>query len=192
MDVVRSDGVPVKCGISSADLMGAEMGMLAVLAALAWRDRTGRGQYVDLSMQDITAWLTQTAWGEAAHPPVSLVVCRDGHIVAEIGPGRPAGLAREALMGALDLTRDEAVARLARCGVAAAPVRTVHEMLAEPQTSARELWFNVTDGGETWPLLASPMRLLGTPPAVRKAMPALGRDTTAILEALEIPAASRS
>ncbi len=144
MDVVRSDGVPVKCGISSADLMGAEMGVLAVLAALAWRDRTGLGQYVDLSMQDITAWLTQTAWGEAAHPPVSLVVCRDGHIVAEIGAGRPAGLAREALMGALDLTRDEAVARLARCGVAAAPVRTVHEMLEEPQTAARELWFNVT------------------------------------------------
>ena len=192
MDVVRSDGVPVKCGISSADLMGAEMGVLAVLAALAWRDCTGRGQYVDLSMQDITAWLTQTAWGEAAHPPVSLVVCRDGHIVAEIGAGRPAEVAREALMGALDLSRDEAVARLARCGLAAAPVRTVHEMLEEPQTSARELWFNVTDSGETWPLLASPMRLLGTPPAVRKAMPALGRDTAAILEALEIPAASRS
>ena len=192
MDVVRSDGVPVKCGISSADLIGAEMGVLAVLAALAWRDRTGRGQYIDLSMQDITAWLTQTAWGEAAHPPVSLVVCRDGYIVAEIGAGRPAGLAREALMGALDLTRDEAVARLARCGVAAAPVRTVHEMLEEPQTAARELWFNVTHGGETWPLLASPMRLLGTPPAVRKAMPALGRDTAAILEALKIPVASRS
>jgi crotonobetainyl-CoA:carnitine CoA-transferase CaiB-like acyl-CoA transferase len=65
-------------------------------------------------------------------------------------------------------------------------------MLEEPQTAARELWFNVTDGGETWPLLASPMRLLGTPPAVRKAMPALGRDTATILEALEIPAASRS
>ena len=84
------------------------------------------------------------------------------------------------------------MARLARCGVAAAPVRTVHEMLEEPQTAARELWFNVTHGGETWPLLASPMRLLGTPPAVRKAMPALGRDTAAILEALKIPVASRS
>ena len=194
MDVVRSDGVPVKCGISSADLMGAEMGVLTVLAALAWRDRTGRGQYIDLSMQDIAAWLTQTAWGEgmAGRSPASVIACSDGHIVAEIAAGRPAELAREALMGAGDLTRDEAVARLARCGVPAAPVRTVHEMLAEPQTAARGLWLNVTDGGETWPLLANPMRLLGTPPAVRKAMPALGRDTAAILEALGIPAASRS
>jgi crotonobetainyl-CoA:carnitine CoA-transferase CaiB-like acyl-CoA transferase len=196
MDVVRSDGVPVKCGISSADLMGAEIGLLAVLAALAWRDRTGAGQYVDLSMQDITAWLTQTAWGgeEARRPPVSLIACRDGHVVAELEGAKAAELAREALghehAAARDLRRDEAVARLERCGVAAAPVRTVHEMLAEPQTAARELWFDVADGGETWPLLASPLRLLGTPPAVRKAMPALGRDTVAILEALKAPAAS--
>jgi crotonobetainyl-CoA:carnitine CoA-transferase CaiB-like acyl-CoA transferase len=198
MDVVRSDGVPVKCGISSADLMGAEMGLLAVLAALAWRDRTGAGQYVDLSMQDITAWLTQTAWGgeEARRTPVSLIACRDGHIVAEIEGAKSASLAREALgqelAGARDLTKDDAVARLERCGVAAAPVRTVHEMLAEPQTVARELWFKVADGRETWPLLATPLRLLGTPPAVRKAMPALGRDTAAILQGLKVPAASRS
>ena len=63
------------------------MGIPAILAALDFRDRTGRGQYIDLSMQDITAWLSQAAWGEAAHPPVSLVVCRDGYIVAEIGAG---------------------------------------------------------------------------------------------------------
>jgi crotonobetainyl-CoA:carnitine CoA-transferase CaiB-like acyl-CoA transferase len=198
MDVVRSDGVPVKCGISSADLMGAEMGVLAVLAALAWRDRTGCGQYVDLSMQDITAWLTQTVWGRSAagRSPVSVIACRDGHIVAEIEAGRPSELAREALGDELaragNLTRDQAVARLERCDVRAAPVRTVHEMLAEPQTAARELWFSVTDGEETWPLLASPLRLMGTPPAVREAMPALGRDTAATLEALKLPAAPRS
>ena len=99
MDVVRSDGVPVKCGISSADLMGAEMGVLAVLAALAWRDRTGRGQYIDLSMQDIAAWLTQTVWGggEAGRSPASVIACSDGHIVAEIEAGSAAELAREAL-----------------------------------------------------------------------------------------------
>jgi crotonobetainyl-CoA:carnitine CoA-transferase CaiB-like acyl-CoA transferase len=96
------------------------------------------------------------------------------------------------LAGVRELTRDEAVAGLAGRGVPAAPVRTVHEMLAEPQTAARELWFDVTEGGETWPLLASPLRLMGTPPAVRKPMPALGRDNAAILEALEGDSVSRS
>ncbi len=198
MDVVRSGGVPVKTGISSADLMGAEMGALAVLAALTYRDRTGAGQCIDLSMQDITAWLTQTVWdgGEAGRSPVSLIACRDGYIVADMDAERSRELAREALgpqlAAAKDLTRQEAVARLARCGVAAAPVRTVHEMLAEPQTAARELWFPVTDSGETWPLLASPLRLMGTPPTVRKPMPALGLDTAAILEALHRSPASRS
>ena len=89
MDVVRSDGVPVKCGISSADLMGAEMGVLAVLAALAWRDRTGRGQYVDLSMQDITAWLTQTAWGEAAAP--ARVASSSAAMAISLRRSRPGG-----------------------------------------------------------------------------------------------------
>jgi crotonobetainyl-CoA:carnitine CoA-transferase CaiB-like acyl-CoA transferase len=190
MDVVRSEGVPVKTGISSADLMGAQMGVLAVLAALAWRDRTGRGQFIDLSMQDIAAWLTQTAWSmdERGGPPLSVLACRDGHVLLEATGDELSRLVRESLgshLGAAqDLTRHEATARLARRGVAGAPVLTVHEMLAEPHTAARRLWFPVTEGGETWPLLASPLRLLRTPPAVRKPMPALGCDNAAILAAL--------
>jgi crotonobetainyl-CoA:carnitine CoA-transferase CaiB-like acyl-CoA transferase len=188
MDMVRSDGVPLKTGISSADLMGAEMGVLGVLAALAYRDRTGRGQYVDLSMQDIAAWLTQTAWNAADPSPVCLIACSDGHIVAEAETARLAELACDALgsvpASPTRLSRREAAARLVHRGIAAAPVLTVHEMLAEPHTASRNLWFRVTEGGETWPLLASPLRLIGTPPAVRKPMPALGRDNAAILDAL--------
>jgi crotonobetainyl-CoA:carnitine CoA-transferase CaiB-like acyl-CoA transferase len=159
--------------------------VLAVLAALAHRDRTGAGQFIDLSMQDITAWLTQTAWNthQPCRSPVRVIACRDGHVVAE-------GEMQD-LQSLADLPRREAVARLAGRGVTAAPVLTVHEMLAGPQTAARRLWFPVSDDGETWPLLASPLRLTATPTAVREPMPALGRDTTAILEALQ-SAESRS
>ena len=62
MDVVHADGVPMKTVISTADLLGAEMAVLAVLAALAHRDRTGKGQYVGTILNVFglsTGW-----WGE--------------------------------------------------------------------------------------------------------------------------------
>ncbi len=190
MDRVRSHGVPVKTGISSADLLGAEMGVLAVLAALAWRDRTGAGQYIDLSMQDIAAWATQTAWN-AVHPadrPACALACRDGYVVAL---PETEHAAQELAKLTRPLERAEAVAELARLRVQVAPVLTVHEMLAQPHTAARGLWFPVSEDGETWPLLASPLRLTRPPPAVRKPMPALGRDSAEILASLRRGAASR-
>src|SRR6185437_7069114 len=65
MSVLSADGQPLKSGISTADLMGAEMAMFAILGALDHMERTGEGQYIDLSMQDVTAWLTATTWNGA-------------------------------------------------------------------------------------------------------------------------------
>jgi crotonobetainyl-CoA:carnitine CoA-transferase CaiB-like acyl-CoA transferase len=186
MDLVRAGNVPLKTGISSADLMGAEMALLAVLAALAYRDRSGRGQCVDLSMQDIAAWLTQTAWngGAAADGAPGLLACSDGYVVYDRESGRQTPH-DESLRSGAQPTRNAAAERLTENGVACAPVLTVHEMMAEAQTAARALWFNVETNGEVWPLLASPLRLLGTPPAVRRPMPALGHDNERILRALK-------
>lgn len=186
MDVVRSGGVPLKTGISTADLLGAEFGVLAVLAALAHRDRTGRGQYIDLSMQDITAWLTQAVWNDAGISQVSVIACRDGHVLVEAPSAAPDALAREMR----HVTKRDAAAQLARRNMPAAPVLTIHEMLAEPRTSARRLWFHATENGETWPLLASPLRLTATPPAVCRPTPPLGRDTESILAGFRKPATS--
>jgi crotonobetainyl-CoA:carnitine CoA-transferase CaiB-like acyl-CoA transferase len=191
MDVVRSDGVPVKTGISSADLMGAEMAVLALLAALSYRDRTGKGQYIDLSMQDIAAWMTQTAWNGAdpAGTPSHLIACSDGFVLAEASTGvlarfRHAGLADD--LRSSQLGRNEVVGRLGNAGIRAASVLSVHEMMAAPNTQSRELWFRVTEDGETWPLLASPLRLAGTPPVVRHPMPRLGRDNAEIEQSLHV------
>jgi crotonobetainyl-CoA:carnitine CoA-transferase CaiB-like acyl-CoA transferase len=66
MDVTRSGGTPYKAGISAADIGGGQFALLAVLAALVQRDRSGLGQAIDLSMQDGAAWATQTAWNASA------------------------------------------------------------------------------------------------------------------------------
>ena len=189
MDIVRSDDVPVKTGISSADLMGAEMAILALLAALSYRDRTGKGQYIDLSMQDIAAWMTQTAWNgvDPAGTFSHLIACGDGYVLVEADTCALGGLRHEGLSDDLrssQLTRNEMVLRLTKAGIRAAPVLSVHGMMAAPHTQSRGLWFRVTESGETWPLLASPLRLTGTPPAVRHPMPTLGRDNAQIEQSL--------
>ena len=83
MDVTRSGGTPYKAGISMADICGGQFALLAILAALTQRDHSGRGQAIDLSMQDGAAWLTQTAWNQPV--PTAAVApqtCTVGEIVA--------------------------------------------------------------------------------------------------------------
>lgn len=77
MDATRDGDVPLKSGISAADIMGGQVAFFAILAALAARDRSGVGSAIDLSMQDIGAWSTQTLWNV---PQAS--VCYDGVVNA--------------------------------------------------------------------------------------------------------------
>jgi len=52
-------GEPLRAGIPIGDLGGGSMAVIGVLAALQARHRTGRGQHVDISMQDAqVSWLT--------------------------------------------------------------------------------------------------------------------------------------
>lgn len=180
MDVVRSDGVPMKTGISIADLMGAIVACVTVIAAITHRDRSGLGQSIDLSMQDIAAWMTQTAWngrGAAVRQP-SVVSCADGYIVVE------ADLPSD--VSTASMTRSVAVAHLQAQGIAASAVLTTPEMLSCPQTAARGLWFQAAGDDFAWPLLDCPMRLSRTPARVEHPMPALGRDNERILDASSV------
>jgi crotonobetainyl-CoA:carnitine CoA-transferase CaiB-like acyl-CoA transferase len=189
MTALNPGRMPVKSGISTSDLMGAEMAILAVIAALEQRDRTGHGQYIDLSMQDISAWLTQTAWnGEKALTP-SMQRCRDGYVLAEAQT--------ETIVAALKsaepprsrdeletLSRDEAAAVLCAAGIASAPVLRVDEAVALPHTIQRGLHYTMHENGADWPMLASPLRLLGTPAQIRHLARHLNQDGSAILAEL--------
>ena len=71
--------------------------------------------------------------------------------------------------------------RISAAGVPCGPVRDAAEALASDQAHARGLVVELARDGAPAPVVASPMRLSATPPAYRKAPPALGADTAEVL-----------
>ena len=156
------DGMPTKAGISISDQLGGQFGLLGILAALHRRDRTGEGASLDIAMQDCTVWATQHALDDRPHA-TQILRCTDGWIAAEGD------------LATADLTRKAALAAAGALGIAAAPVLSVAEVTVAAQTAARGLLVEVpTPDGSRWTVLASPLRLEGTPAQVRRAMPRLG------------------
>lgn len=93
-------GGPQKAGVAVADLMSGMYATVAVLAALAWRDQSGRGQYIDLAMFDTQlSWLANQAMNYLvggivpkragnAHQnivPYGAFPTKDGHMILGIG-----------------------------------------------------------------------------------------------------------
>ncbi|MEH0110862.1 CaiB/BaiF CoA-transferase family protein [Tersicoccus sp. MR15.9] len=96
----ETDGPPVRVGVSSADLVAGTWAVIGILAALRERDRTGEGQWVDVSLLDgSVSWLTYVAAGYfasrevprrygSAHPtiaPYQAFPTADGFIMIAVG-----------------------------------------------------------------------------------------------------------
>lgn len=93
-------GGPQKAGVAISDLMTGMYATVAVLAALAHRDRTGEGQYIDMALLDVqvamlanmnTNYLASSQaprrWGNA-HPnivPYQTFQTADGWIIVAVG-----------------------------------------------------------------------------------------------------------
>jgi crotonobetainyl-CoA:carnitine CoA-transferase CaiB-like acyl-CoA transferase len=185
MDLTRVDGVPYKTGISIADLHAGQFALFATLAALEFRDRTGKGQYIDLAMLDAAAWVTRTAWNEQdLFPGFGAVTCEDGYLLATtpIGTtGHPdwTGVERARTTAP---TRDALALALPELGIACAPVLSVSEVLAHPQTRERGLIFEAkARDGSSWNLLKCPITLSRTPAHVRRVPGALDADRDEII-----------
>jgi CoA:oxalate CoA-transferase len=54
-------GEPVRCGVSIGDLTAALYGVIAILGALRSRERTGRGQHLDIALLDCQVALLEDA-----------------------------------------------------------------------------------------------------------------------------------
>lgn len=64
--LTRSGGRPVRSGIAYPDVVGGYHGAIAVLAGLAYRERTGRGVLLDVAERDATMRLVGEAIVEAS------------------------------------------------------------------------------------------------------------------------------
>ncbi len=96
----RPGGGPQKIGVALSDVLTGLYAVIASLAALAWREKTGKGQHVDLALLDVTvAALCNQAMNylverEApvrmgnAHPnvvPYQAFKAADHHLILAIG-----------------------------------------------------------------------------------------------------------
>jgi crotonobetainyl-CoA:carnitine CoA-transferase CaiB-like acyl-CoA transferase len=94
------DGEPMKVGVAITDILTGMYAATAILAALAYRERSGRGQHIDLALLDVqVAMLANHAENHLltrkpaerlgnAHPsivPYRAFATRDGHIVVAVG-----------------------------------------------------------------------------------------------------------
>ena len=97
------DGPPTKHGMSIADIGAGMWAALAIVSALLARERTGEGQYIDISLLDAQiSWLTYAAGnyfatGESparygsAHPsivPYQPFATADGYLMLAVGNDR--------------------------------------------------------------------------------------------------------
>jgi crotonobetainyl-CoA:carnitine CoA-transferase CaiB-like acyl-CoA transferase len=93
-------GGPMKVGVAVTDVLTGMYAAVAALAALAHRERTGRGQHVDLALLDVQVAMlanqaeNQLVTGRApvrlgnAHPsivPYQAFATSDGHLVLAVG-----------------------------------------------------------------------------------------------------------
>jgi formyl-CoA transferase/CoA:oxalate CoA-transferase len=225
----EADGPSLRLGVAITDIVSGLFAAQGVLAALVARERTGRGQQVDIGMLDATAaLLTYQAGnffttGEAPgrlgnrHPTIVPYECfatADGEFV--IAGGNDAIWTR--LCAALDLpdlaederfrtnagrvahydelrpqlarelakrTRAEWAARFNAAGVPCGSVRSISEVLADPQLAARQMVAEVQHPtvGRTR-VIGSPVKLSATPSSVRTAPPTLGQHTETVLHEL--------
>lgn len=185
MTAVRPNGMPLKSGISAADMMVAEMGIVGVLAALEERDLTGHGQHYDLSMQDVSCWVTAPSWNvdlkTIARP--TMLACSDGFVVVDADRAtveRALDVFRHSESELSDRTRLEVASIFETTGLPAVPVCTIRETAEAPQTREYGTWFVIPEDGLDWPVLACPLRLQLTPPIVRTLIPDTDHDGVSI------------
>lgn len=94
------DGSPQKIGVAFADIFTGTYGVIGILAALAQRERTGKGQHIDMSLMDsmvgvlanqgLNYLVSQRAPRRMgnAHPnivPYQVFPTRDGHVIIAVG-----------------------------------------------------------------------------------------------------------
>ncbi|MDF3018468.1 MAG: Formyl-CoA transferase [Thermomicrobiales bacterium] len=177
------DGPPTKHGMSIADIGAGMWAALAIVSALLARERTGEGQYIDISLLDAQiSWLTYTAgsyFATGRNPERSgfatsaeRVVNRGAviDVVAEIMRQRSTA---------------EWMSMLEEAGIPAGPINTVAQALNDPHVLAREMVVTLDHptAGEI-SVTGNPAKFSATSGETPSAPPLLGEHTDEILRSL--------
>ncbi|SFU22364.1 CaiB/BaiF CoA-transferase family protein [Mesorhizobium sp. YR577] len=218
---------PIVPGLSIADVGGGSlMATTGILAALLSRARTGKGQFIDISMHDgAISWLALHAadalfagiepkGGERPFigqaPCYNVYTCSDGGYVAlgaieehfwhrfcdafgtpqfrnrQWPEGEEAEVQKAALQERFMMqTRDEWVAELEAVDIPFGPVLGIREALETDHAQARGMLSQVDHPVEgAVPQLGFPIKMSGTPCAIRSAPPRLGEHSEQVLRGL--------
>ena len=220
------DGPGYRLGIAIVDIVSGMFSAYGIAVALLARERTGRGQYIDVGMLDsVAALLTYQAGihfttGEAPgrlgnrHPsitPYETLEAADGELVVAAGndqlwrtfcgvigaealaddarfrTNKDRVAARDALRPLLVermRTRPAAdwIERLKAAGIPCGAVRDLAQVFTDPQLIERAMVVALDHPvAGAIRQLGVPIKMSGTPGAVRTPPPALGQQTEAIL-----------
>ncbi len=224
-----ANGEPYRLGVAIADIVAGLFAVQGITLALLVRERTGRGQFVDVGMLDsVVSLLTYQAGihfttggtpmrSGNRHPsiaPYDTYAAADGTLVLAIGNDAQwrtfCRLTGETWLGAdsrfrtnagrvrhepelrpllaslvAGRTRQAWIDLLVPEGVPCASVRTLDEVLRDPQVAAREMIQEIDHpAAGALKLLGVPIKLSETPGAVRTPPPRLGAHTAAVLTEL--------
>jgi crotonobetainyl-CoA:carnitine CoA-transferase CaiB-like acyl-CoA transferase len=212
---------PTKVGVAITDCLAALYAVQGILLAYISRERTGKGQFLDIALLDSAVSVLGLPSGIVAatgkspgrlgnqHPslaPYEPYPAADGMVVVAVANPRlwsrfcAAVGAEELEHDPRFLTNDDRLAnrprlndrirelfrtqtvdslieRLTAAGVPCGRVRTMDEVLRDPQLVARQMLLDIPVGKVTVKVPGNPIRLSGVPPLPSSSPPALGQHT---------------
>ena len=210
-DNVDPQGPPIEMAQAYGDLGPGSLAAMAILAALRYRDKTGKGQMIDVAQLDCMVALNTAItgytlsgllnWEQRKKYPTGgvggLFKAKDGGWVrvAAYSPSAIDNIRK--LLGAEEVekemverwvaerSRDEAVQQLVDGDVAAAPVYQIDETLKDPHLRERNMFVTMEHplaGKVTTPNF--PIKFSLTPAERKTAAPLLGQNNKEILTRL--------
>lgn len=158
MDLTRSEGQPLKLGVSAADTLGGQAAFLSVCLALV----EGRGgRFLDVTMQDVATWCSLYA---ASHtPPIGRSFeCKDGMVWVDDETTLDSVTEAQSKDWS-QWSRDAAVEWFAANNIRGVPVIGIAELVNEPDFVNDVVTVGRDPQGAYWPLTKLPYRFHRTP-----------------------------
>jgi crotonobetainyl-CoA:carnitine CoA-transferase CaiB-like acyl-CoA transferase len=192
MDLTRRSGVPMKAGISAADILGGQVALFAILCSLRRRRlQAGAGASIDVAMQDVGVWATHPVWGQPAQPvPYLTIGCADGALIAEGEGAALSGWLVDHQLGASDgivqtnLTRKEFLETMRSEKLDLTEVRSVADLLLDGHFKTRCIGLGRDRDGCYWPVINTPYRLQKTPAVGGRVLGKPGEDNAQVFHEL--------